>query len=226
MSEIDFAKLKEPMEHEWKVQRYVKDGAMGICVGFVNARQVMDRLDEVVGPDKWQRQIVDKGEKAMCGIGIKVSDEWVWKWDVGAESDIEADKGAASDAFKRAAVNWGIGRFLYDLDSKFVDIKDKKPVDKQGNRIYDLTAHFNGQTDDKKDSGKNGDSFKDKTKKINADAIVKRIKELETRKEMENEWAGLNTYARNNDEVVAAFKAHMQEIEGETLEDVAKEMEE
>jgi hypothetical protein len=83
-------------------------------------------------------------------VGIKCGDEWVWKTDTGSESNIEKEKGHSSDAFKRACVHWGIGRFLYDMDIKYVTANEKKTnsnyphvIDKQGNRVWDLTKHIN-----------------------------------------------------------------------------------
>lgn len=85
-------------------------------LAYVTARYVSDRLDDVVGPANWQDSfnMVAPGV-VQAGIGIRVGDtEWVWKYDVGVASNIEPEKGAYSDAFKRAAVKWGIARDLYD----------------------------------------------------------------------------------------------------------------
>jgi hypothetical protein len=80
---------------------------------YVQARFVMERLDEL-GPENWQDRFEDRADGSVrCGIGILVDGEWVWKWDVGTESDIESDKGSYSDAFKRSGVKWGIARDLY-----------------------------------------------------------------------------------------------------------------
>jgi hypothetical protein len=73
----------------------------------------MDRLDEI-GAENWQDQYVDRVDGSVrCGLSILVEGEWVTKWDVGSASDIEPEKGAYSEAFKRAAVKWGVGRDLY-----------------------------------------------------------------------------------------------------------------
>lgn len=82
---------------------------------YVDARFVQDRLDSVVGPANWSSQFegTGLGGSVRGGIAIRVNGEWVWKWDVGTPSNIEPEKGAHSDAFKRAAVQWGIGRDLY-----------------------------------------------------------------------------------------------------------------
>lgn len=82
---------------------------------YITARVAMERLDDVVGPACWQDQYEDRADGSVRGgIGILTADAgWVWKWDVGVESDMEADKGSYSDAFKRAAVKWGIARELY-----------------------------------------------------------------------------------------------------------------
>jgi len=90
-----------------------RQGPGGRQLDYVDARFVMDRLDEI-GAENWQDQYVDRTNGSVrCGIGVLVEGEWIWKWDVGTESDIESDKGSYSDAFKRAAVKWGIGRDLY-----------------------------------------------------------------------------------------------------------------
>jgi hypothetical protein len=91
----------------------------GVCqlphrmLDYVDARFVMDRLDEI-GAENWQDQFVDRADGAVrCGIGVLIDGEWVWKWDVGTASDIEPEKGSYSEAFKRAGVKWGIARDLY-----------------------------------------------------------------------------------------------------------------
>lgn len=80
---------------------------------YKDARVDMDILDETVGAMNWQRR--HNRDNANCEIGIydENKKEWVWKEDTGTESNTEAEKGIASDSFKRAGVNWGIGRELY-----------------------------------------------------------------------------------------------------------------
>jgi hypothetical protein len=80
----------------------------------------MNRLDDVCGAAGWQCEYPHAGGKTICSIGIKIDGEWVWKADGAGDTDVEAEKGAISDAFKRAAVKWGIGRYLYDLDAPWV----------------------------------------------------------------------------------------------------------
>lgn len=93
----------------------------GIALAYIDARDVMDRLDDVVGPGKWQDEYPFKG---CCRIGLKVTDEWVWKSNGAGETQVEADKGQYSDAFKRAAVLWGIGRYLYDVQDVWVELDE------------------------------------------------------------------------------------------------------
>jgi hypothetical protein len=91
-----------------------RQGPGGRMLDYIDARFVMDRLDAAVGQENWQDKFEDLPNGSVrCGIGIRQADGWVWKWDVGDVSDIEPVKGAHSDAFKRAAVKWGIGRDLY-----------------------------------------------------------------------------------------------------------------
>ena len=85
---------------------------------YKDARCDMNILDETVGPMNWRREHVLIDGQLFCRVGIREEHEnyvtdFVWKEDVGTESYTEAEKGRASDSFKRACVNWGIGRELY-----------------------------------------------------------------------------------------------------------------
>lgn len=106
-------KLAEPTEYWWRLQS-AKNGRATL-VAYIDARQVQEVLDSVVRPENWQSDFKIVGGELFGGIGIKINQEWIWKWDVGVESNVDKEKGRVSDAYKRAAVHWGIGRFLYSL---------------------------------------------------------------------------------------------------------------
>jgi len=123
---MDFDKLRAPFPPErvsWRVGSTTADKKKGLALAYIDARDVMQRLDEVCGPAGWQNTYPHANGKTVCAIGIKVGDEWIWKSNGAGDSDVEAEKGALSDAFKRAAVQWGIGRYLYDVDSPWVEIE-------------------------------------------------------------------------------------------------------
>ena len=82
---------------------------------YKDSRCDMNILDETVGAENWQRnhELINGNFFCNVGIFIKERNEWVWKQDVGVESYTEKEKGQASDAFKRACFNWGLGRELY-----------------------------------------------------------------------------------------------------------------
>ena len=84
-----------------------------ILLLYKNARGDMNILDETVGAENWQREHYECKGNLFCRVGIKCGDTYVWKSDCGSESNTEAEKGEASDSFKRACFNWGIGRELY-----------------------------------------------------------------------------------------------------------------
>lgn len=96
------------------------EATKGIALAYVDARDVMKRLDDVCG-DNWQVEYPFEG---CCRIGIKIGDEWVWRSNGADETQVEGVKGRYSDAFKRAAVLWGIGRYLYYLPNVWCDLQN------------------------------------------------------------------------------------------------------
>ena len=108
-------KLKKPLEMDeidFRVQSITAKGFATI-LAYKDARTDMNRLDDVCGA-LWQDKYELIDGQLFCSIGIRIDNEWIWRQDVGIESNTEATKGRASDAFKRAGFRWGIGRELYD----------------------------------------------------------------------------------------------------------------
>ena len=135
MNEIMEYKLRAPFpskDIEWRLQSVDKDKLRGLAVPYIDSRAVQNRLDEVFGIYGWQNTFSPwhsrkKGasgqiESQICGISVfdKNTGEWVTKWDGAEDTNIEPIKGGLSDSFKRAAVQWGIGRYLYDMPNIFV----------------------------------------------------------------------------------------------------------
>ena len=133
---------------EVRVQSVKEKGL--VLLLYKNARVDMAILDETVGAENWQREHYECKGNLFCRVGIHCSladrkelprneivitkEEWVWKSDCGVESNTEAQKGEASDSFKRACFNWGIGRELYT--SPFIWIAaDKCNID--NGKCYD-----------------------------------------------------------------------------------------
>ena len=122
--------LTKELPYKWRVQstKYGKT----TCVAYIDARDCQDLLDEVIGPENWQSMFYEENGLLFCKVVIRILDEddvtymWVWKSDTGSESNVEKDKGHVSDAFKRACVSWGIGRFLYRLPIQTLKTKEYK----------------------------------------------------------------------------------------------------
>lgn len=107
----------------WRIGARTKDKTKGIALAYIDARDVMSRLDDVVGPQNWQAEYPwSDNKRIVCRIGIRIESEWIWKANGAGDTDVEADKGAFSDAFKRAAVLWGIGKYLYALPNVWVPL--------------------------------------------------------------------------------------------------------
>lgn len=119
-----------PEDLEWRLQRVVEAKELGIAVPYVTNRAIMSRLDDVVGPENWYNDFkpwhgAGGKEAQLCGISIRYGDGFITKWDGAEDSDIEPVKGGLSDSMKRAAVQWGIGRVLYNMDVVFVDVEKR-----------------------------------------------------------------------------------------------------
>jgi hypothetical protein len=147
-----------PAEHiDWKPQTAGWKGTGADAkpwvklIAFIDNRAIQKRLDDVCGIDGWRNEFAPMpGGGMMCGLSIRFESlsgervEWVTKWDGAPETEIESVKGAISGAMKRAATQWGIGRYLYDVEVKFGRIapdndweaKQVKPKDGKPFRWY------------------------------------------------------------------------------------------
>ncbi len=119
-----------PEDLEWRLQKVVEAKELGIAVPYVTNRAIMGRLDDVVGPENWYNDFkpwhgAGGKEAQLCGISIRYGDGFITKWDGAEDSDIEPVKGGLSDSMKRAAVQWGIGRVLYNMDVVFVEVEKR-----------------------------------------------------------------------------------------------------
>jgi len=130
----------------------VKSNGLSLLL-YKDARCDMNILDETVGAENWQRKHELINGNLFCNVGINVNFKtgnppiWVWKQDVGTESYTEKEKGQASDSFKRACFNWGIGRELYTapfiwVPSDKCEIKESGRQDSKGNKVFTCFDKF------------------------------------------------------------------------------------
>jgi hypothetical protein len=117
--EMDLKKLLEPFspeDLEFRAGATSQDKTRALALPYITSRSIMDRLDQVCGPENWQDMYTaGPNGGVLCGLSIRINDEWITKFDGADNTNVEAIKGGLSDAFKRAAVKWGIGRYLYGL---------------------------------------------------------------------------------------------------------------
>lgn len=141
--------LSKPLDYKWKLQSYTKDKSKAMCVAYIDARDVTQRLNEVCVYG-WHRDHFVIGTDVYCRVGLIMPDgSVIWRADAGeSNNDTEKTKTAASDSFKRAAKEFGVGLFLYDLDIVKLPTKQDgnyyNVVDDKGNKVWDLTKHING----------------------------------------------------------------------------------
>jgi len=131
---MDFEALQapfSPQEVEWRIGRSgIKQNGdiWAICLAYLTNRAIQQRLDDTCGPDGWQNRF-EAGPMGgvVCGISLRNDDgEWITKWDGADARDFEPVKSALSDSMKRAACQWGIGRYLYDLEEGWADTSDSR----------------------------------------------------------------------------------------------------
>jgi hypothetical protein len=131
--------LRAPIVVSWKVSNKIGTGKVNM-VAYIDSRDVQNRLDAVCKIDGWQDSYHAEAGKLFCKLSIRCGQDWITKSDAGMDSAISADKGAASDAFKRAAVKFGIGRYIYDLPNLIIDTKPYKgkdyPADDKGKILW------------------------------------------------------------------------------------------
>ena len=111
---------------EWRVSATTQDKTKGLAIPYVTNRAIQNRLDGTVGIDGWQNEFKPwkDGKAQLCGISIyfQQQNQWLTKWDGADDSDFESVKGGLSDSMKRAAVEWGVGRYLYGMTQIWVKI--------------------------------------------------------------------------------------------------------
>lgn len=130
--DIDFNELAKPFppeDIEWRISRAgYKRGTQEVwatVLAYITNRAVQQRFDDVCRPHRWKNEYIEtKDGWFLCGISIKVFGEWVTKWDGAEQTKVEVVKGGLSGAMKRAAVQWGPGRYLYGLTENFATIAD------------------------------------------------------------------------------------------------------
>lgn len=118
--------LKDPFDIKfvkWRVGATNQDKSKGIAIAYIDSREVMKRLDDVCGIGGWRDRHTAVEGGFICEIDIKIDDEWVTRSNAAGNTKVEPIKGGASDAFKRAASTWGVGRYLYYLPNVWVPIK-------------------------------------------------------------------------------------------------------
>ena len=127
---IDFRRLQRHFtanDIEWKPVTYTRDRTRAMAVPYISNRAIMDRLDEVCGPENWKNEFgVGPDGGVLCGLSICSNGRWITKWDGAGNTEIEAVKGGLTTSMRRAAVQWGIGRYLYRIPARW------EPVDSKG----------------------------------------------------------------------------------------------
>lgn len=208
----------DPKKVSWRVGSTNGDKTRGMALAYIDARDVMARLDAVCGAGGWQDRYEFHGPRTVCYLSIKIGDEWITKADGAGDSDVEAEKGAISDAFKRAAVKWGIGRYLYDIDSPWVEIvgfgKSYRIADKEHARLARLLP---GSSPGPKavEAAQEAPITEDR---VILETMIMALRQSRTRQELEKWWAVqkgeiLKLPTHQYDELVASAGQHSASLD-------------
>jgi hypothetical protein len=135
MTDDIYKRLKRPFSEKaisWRAgatNAKKNDGKASKCIAlaYIDARDVMQRLDDVFGMN-WMCKYSHAENKTICELSVLIEDNWITRAGGAGDTDVEAEKGAISDAFKRAAVLFGIGRYLYELDNNWVECDEFKRI--------------------------------------------------------------------------------------------------
>lgn len=120
--------LKNPFDTKfikWRVGATSQDKKTGIALAYIDSREVTKRFDEVCGIDNWRNRLVPVDGGFISEIDVRIGGEWITRSNAAGYTKVEPIKGGASDAFKRAASTWGVGRYLYYLPNIWVPIKQQ-----------------------------------------------------------------------------------------------------
>jgi hypothetical protein len=113
-----------PNEVEWRIQSQTSTGKL-IVVPYINNRCVMTRFDAAFGADNWTSEFREIANGFLCRLTVSINDRQVYREDGASKTNIEPEKGGISDAMKRAAVQFGLGRCLYDYPRVFIECEGK-----------------------------------------------------------------------------------------------------
>ena len=200
-------RLLKAEEIECRVGQVKKDGSKYSVLLYKTSRTDMDILDEVFGSENWKSTHYEVKGKDFCMIEVRIPREdgfydWVGKSDCGSESNIEAEKGEASDAFKRAGFQWGIGRELYSAPKIWLnkevnayDLKVEQIEYDDSDKICTLLLSAKGEI---VYQFRNGKGVKPEARKpVANEAEVDRIRDISAKLEFEG---------KNLDEILNFYK--------------------
>ena len=132
----------QPNEIEWRVQSVTSTGKM-IVVPYINNRCVMQRFDAAFGPTNWTSEFREIGNGFICRLTVYMDGQTIFREDGASKTNIEPEKGGISDAMKRAAVQFGLGRCLYDYPKVFIECQDKYIPDWAHEKLGKLVEWIN-----------------------------------------------------------------------------------
>lgn len=184
-TEMEQLKAPFPVESlHWRMGKLNAKGDKALMLVYIDARDVMDRFDEVFG-SHWADDYKEVMGRLVCTITI----DGISKSDGAGDTNFEAEKGGLSDAFKRAAVKWGVGRYLYDAskyntwvayseDKKYSLYEDNK---EQLDKVARILSGLEKTPAEKAKATREENKLKDEELNLKAGSAIKFIEENKNR---------------------------------------------
>jgi hypothetical protein len=231
MKKLQFRTLNAD-EIDVRVSSVKKDGSAAMMLLYKDARVDQNILDETVGPFNWQRK--HSRDNANCTVSLwdEEKKEWISKEDTGTESFSEAEKGLASDSFKRACFNWGVGRELYtaptiwvnkmdETDMKYVRLSVKDIAYDDKRRITSLTlidnrgrvrfSYGNGKTQAQASAPQTAPQPAPQKPGARLDQVINEVYQCKTKAEIARVYKAY-PYYKNNEQLIQVCKEQTQKL--------------
>lgn len=224
---MDLKALRQEVLPKWRIQQHFKEKRKAICTAYIDAPTCMDIFDDAIGSENWTHRYEQETITGnfYCHIGVKVDGEYIWKYGLGIAADNSflsagnLEKSKHSNAFKKAAEMWGVGRFTKSIKPVWVDTdgQEKNPkAMNNGNIVWDLTEFINNRKGNFTPPKTN--ITKPQEPKLLESDVIETIKDTETTEELYQVWEDVKAQFGSNENIRAALANRELDLKAKSTE--------